>query len=379
MAKREILNGSKTRLRLFEGGIKMDESLPKHKEYKEFLEKKNLLDEVKRKGMSQLDMTQADLDLLNIEVQASNVNSLPPIIWSGSNGMDDMVVPRKGIPDYETLKKMFLDDTSLDSCKILVTAYMKDIMEKNRWDSSNSFVFNDQSATLNDNKIVNGSKESFWDRLKKILHPEEEHPDPEVVEEFDVIAFFNRVKLETEDKQKTYVNRLKDLVTCIGYCDTTGQVALKESLFEQLTINKYESVLWANNMYKAISEEKIIEFIKGSDKGIALDYISNFTRVIPPSVIKNKIEADKLGVFDNYVILHYDPESKSYMQTEEEKRKEVEKKKDPILFGVIMGSDKLYFIDDWTDEYCDLTFETITEKLGAEVVANDFIKETIQL
>ena len=368
MAKKEILNNSKTRLRLFEDGIKMDESLPKHKEYKEFIEKKKLLDEVKRKGMSHLDMAQADIDLLEMEVQASNVNSLSPIIWSGSTGMDDMVIPQKGIPDYETLKKMFLDDTSLDSCKILVTSYMKDIMEKNRW-SVPSIV------SVNDNI---GSKESFWDRLKKVLHPEE-HPTPEINDEFDVIAFFNRVKLETEDKQKIYVNRLKDLVTCIGYCDTTGQVALKESLFEQLTINKYESVLWANNMYKAISEEKIIEFIKGSAKGIALDYISNFTRVIPPNVIKKKIEVDKLGVFDNYVILHYDPESKSYMQTEEEKRKEVEKKKDPILFGVIMGSDKLYFIDDWTDEYCDLTFETITEKLGAEVVANDFIKETIQL
>ena len=30
MAKNEILNNSKTRLRLFESGIEMDESLPKH-------------------------------------------------------------------------------------------------------------------------------------------------------------------------------------------------------------------------------------------------------------------------------------------------------------------------------------------------------------
>lgn len=378
MAKREILNNSKTRLRLFESGIEMDESLPKHKEYKEFLEKKKLLDEAKRKGVSHLDMTQADIDLLEMEVQAYNIETTPSIILSGSTDADDLIIPRKGIPDYETLKKMFLDDTSLDSCKILVTSYMKDIMEKNRWSSSNELVINNQSTTLNDNKFNNSSKESLWNRLKKILHPEE-YKTPEIIEEFDVIEFFNKVKLETEDKQKAYVNRLKDLVTCIGYCDTTGQVALKESLFEQLTINKYESVLWANNMYKAISEEKIIEFIKGSDKGIALDYISNFARVIPPSVIKKKIEADKLGVFDNYVILHYDPESKSYMQTEEEKRREVEKKKDPILFGVIMGSNKLYFIDDWTDKYCDLTFDIITEKLGAEVIANDFIKETIHI
>lgn len=33
---KEILNNKKTRLRLFENGIKMDESLPKHKEYNEY-------------------------------------------------------------------------------------------------------------------------------------------------------------------------------------------------------------------------------------------------------------------------------------------------------------------------------------------------------
>ena len=31
---------------------------------------------------------------------------------------------------------------------------------------------------------INSSKESFWDRLKKVLHPEE-HPTPEINEEFD--------------------------------------------------------------------------------------------------------------------------------------------------------------------------------------------------
>ena len=45
--------------------------------------------------------------------------------------------------------------------------------------------------------------------------------------------------------------------------------------------------------------------------------------------------------------------------TEEEKRI----KKDPILFGVIYGSNKLYYIADWVDEYCDLTWDQVVEKL----------------
>lgn len=372
--KKEILNSKKTRLRLFESGIKMDESLPKHKEYNDYVAKKKLLEEAKRKGMSTSEMAQADIDLLEMEQQSNNLASLPPILSSNGVGMDDTVIPRKGIPDYEKLKKMFLEDTGLDSCKVVVTAYMKDIMEKNRWSFGNTITpASDQSII-----VEGGKKESFWDRLKKLVHPDED-PTPEPIIEFDVVSFFNRVKLETEDTQQSYVNRLREIIECIGYCDVTGQIALKETLFEQLTVNKYESILWASGIYKAVSEEKIVEFAQESQKGLSLDYMSNFSRVIPMDVVKKKIEADKLGVFDNYVILHYDPEAKSYIQTEEEKRKEIERKKDPILFGVIMGSNKLYYIGDWIDEYCDLTFDVLTEKLGQEIIEQDFIKEHIKL
>lgn len=385
MAKKQILNSSQTRLVLFESGIKMDETLPKHKEYNEYMEKKKLLEKYKRIVHPQ-DMLQEDIDRLEMEIQAmENLNALPPVLVQNGVGMDDTLLPKLGVPDYETLKKMFLDNTSLDDCKITITKYMKEIMEKHRWSVPNSFV----TPSAENSLIVMSStdpretskKDNFWTRMKKLFANEEKveevvEPEPEI--EFDVVAFFNRVKLETEESTQSYANRLKELVECIGYCDITGQVALKEQIFEQLTVNKYESVLWANGMYKAVSEEKIVEFTKGSDKGLSLDYMANFSRVIPSDVVKKKIEADKLGVFDNYVILHYDPEAKSYVQTEEEKRKEIERRKDPILFGVIMGSDKLYYIGDWIDDYCDLTFEALTDKLGKDIIEQDFIKEHIK-
>lgn len=209
--KKEILNSKKTRLRLFESGIKMDESLPKHKEYNEYVAKKKLLDEARRKGMSLEEMAQADLDLYEMEVQAMNINSLPPILSSNGVGMDDTIIPRKGIPDYEKLKKMFLEDTGLDSCKVTVTSYMKDIMEKNRWSFGNTITpASDQSII-----IEGGKKDSFWDRLKKLVHPDE-HPTPEPIIEFDVVSFFNRVKLETEDSQQSYTNTFDDFFESIG-------------------------------------------------------------------------------------------------------------------------------------------------------------------
>ena len=49
-------------------------------------------------------------------------------------------------------------------------------------------------------------------------------------------------------------------------------------------------------------------------------------------------------------------------------KKEAKAKRDPILFGMINHSDKLYYIDSWVDELCDLTIETIADKLGKEAV-----------
>lgn len=380
MAREPILTNDKSALRLFDNGIKMDENLPKHREWKEFKEKEKLVKDAKKAGIDVSDADSAELRTMieQVERLESNINSLPPVVVRGNSiGADDTILPKSGIPDYERLKEMFLKDTSLDSCKIVVTDYMKKIMEQNRF----SITWSGTSSVLpiTDASIKN---ENLWLKLKMKLGIIKTVDDyAKAIEEpdtFDVIAFFNRVKLAVEHEE-TYVNRLKELIECMGYCDVTGQVALKERLFEQLITNKYESVLYANGMYKAVSADTIVSLAKDSKKALALDYIENYGRVIPTDIITKKLEADKLHVFDNYVILHYDPDGKSYVATEKEKKKEAERKKDPILFGVIMGSDKLYYIGDWIDEYCDLTFDKLTEILGKDIIEKDFIKGKINL
>jgi hypothetical protein len=379
MAKEPILTNDKKSLRLFDNGIKMDETLPKHKEWKEFTEKQKLIKQAKKAGINNIpdiDSTELQSLIEQVERLENNINTLPPIVMQGSSGADDSILPKSGIPDYERLKEMFLKDTTLDSCKIIVTDYMKKIMEQNRF----SISFSGNSVIVPTTEAI--KSQNIWFRLKMklgLINSSEEYvKELEEPETFDVISFFNRVKLSVEQEQ-TYVNRLKEIVECMGYCDVTGQVGLKEKLFAELITNKYESVLFANGMYKAVSADKIVELAQGSKKALSLDYIQNYGRVIPTDVIKKKIEADKLHVFDNYVILHYDPDGKSYVATEKERKKEVERKKDPILFGVIMGSDKLYYIADWIDEYCDLTFDKLTEILGKEIIEKDFIKDKISV
>lgn len=97
------------------------------------------------------------------------------------------------------------------------------------------------------------------------------------------------------------------------------------------------------------------------NNGKRVDFFKEIIRVIPTRVVEDKLRADNLLVFDNYCVLYYDPSGRSYSRTEKE---EEEIKKDPILFGVISGSNKLYYISDWIDELCDLTLEQVVKNLG---------------
>lgn len=160
----------------------------------------------------------------------------------------------------------------------------------------------------------------------------------------------------------------------LGYAERSGQYALKEKLFRNMVICKYESILFSKGLYKAISEENIMKFAKGCPKNLCLDYISDYTRIIPFDIIRKKTDIDKYEIFDNYVILHYDFDNNGTDLPSDKKKEEVEKRKDPILFGVIAGSNKLYFIGDWIDEYCDLRFDDVVKQC-----TDDFLSENISL
>lgn len=55
------------------------------------------------------------------------------------------------------------------------------------------------------------------------------------------------------------------------------------------------------------------------------------------------------------------------------------KRKDPILFGVIAGSNKLYFIGDWIDEYCDLRFDDVVNNARTISCQKTFLWMILQI
>jgi hypothetical protein len=143
------------------------------------------------------------------------------------------------------------------------------------------------------------------------------------------------------------------------------QTALVEQLEGKLRVLRAETQLVAIGYTRFITEETVVAFTKKASRGLRLDWIRNFARVIPDDVLALKARADELDVFDNYVVLHYDPHGKSWAETQAQRQA---RRKDPILFGVLKDSRRLYFVADWIDEFCDLTLEDIADQMGSAAV-----------
>lgn len=248
---------------------------------------------------------------------------------------------------------------------------------RNQKFSTSSFTIENREVSDGSVKRLNSESDEKVGFFKRIFRRSKKNAidltskDEEPIEEYqlDILEFFSEVKLTSQNAKDSYIDRIKGYITAIKNAEISGQVALQEQLKSKLIINKYESVLYASGLYLVVTENQIVDFVKKTRKGVRLDYIKNFVRPIPTEVIEKKLEADKLEVFDNYVIMHYDPELKSFAETEEDKRRREEekrRKKDPILFGVISGSNKLYYITDWIDEVCNLTLDEFVDTLKIE-------------
>lgn len=194
----------------------------------------------------------------------------------------------------------------------------------------------------------------FIEKWYKKFFNSKKYAEKEEEPMFDALKFFEMVKLTCKKSEQKYASRLEPYLKLLADAKKMGQQALVDEISQEIINFKFESILFAENFNKKITEEQVVDFVKKSEKGIRLDYIKYFSRPIPEEVINLKEKADSLFVFDNYVIMYYDPERKSYKQTKEELEKERQKKADPILFGVISGINALYYICDWIDEYCDL-------------------------
>lgn len=390
---KEILDRSENYLRIFiNDNFKIDYSLPK---YRPLLEKLK-----KHKGGEEAGAVFSDevAKLLNnyfTDDMPRPVNAGPQPYKASEKGLALMKDLTSQLVDKEFFENLTADDLTIivdrEKGKGLIRKYYADWVVDVGTPNILNPVFVEEgvsgekipSNSLSDGKTEEEKKPSIWARLKEYwrkkdrtekdlakvideaIAEEEEAKDPDYYK-LDVMAFFDLVKLETQKETEDYYNRISPYLVALKKAKQMGQEALVDQWLGRLFIIKYESFLRASGFHHKISEAQLVNFIKKTKKGVALTWVKNFAHPIPDEVIERKLKADSLHVFDNYVILHYDPEGKVYAPTEKEREEERQRRADPILFGVLEESHDLYYIADWVDEYCDLTLDKFLEVSGLD-------------
>lgn len=352
---KSILTNDENGLQLFEDGIAINKDLPKW-----------------RRAEAGLEKTTRPANDNDTEYGDGS-----PFVVSGSHGTEnstDIDSDINVLPDWVGLYKTPYGIDFDELAKAEIKALTRLLAEKKvkyvmgGYGSFGTTVSN--SITYYERDYVEKSYDSsygeekpgFFKRLfgkKKKSNKTEEKED---VYEFDALKFFTLVKSTSKESADTYKNRVEKYLKALQNATVAGQTALQEELLRGLVTNKYESLLYSEGLYYVIDEDTIVDFVKKSEKGIALDYVKNFTRPMPQEVIDKLEMVNNLEVFDNFVVLHFDPDKKSWKETEAERAK----RKDPIIFGVIAGSKKLYYITDWIDETCDLTLDKFVDTLKVD-------------
>ena len=229
-----------------------------------------------------------------------------------------------------------------------------------------------ESAVLN-NMSLTGKQETWWSKLTSGWKKKKE----EKKKTMTILNFFTSLATSLND-----IKVLQDTAIhyeqAISNAAKAGQTALVDRLKSRLKSAKSELQLVNAGLTRFFMEEQVVDFYRktSSDKNLKLTWIKHFVKPIPSKILEVKEKLDQQFVFDNYVILHYDPNNDATSLTEEEKKQEEIRKKDPIIFGVIEGSRRLYYVGDWIDEYCDLTLDVVVEVLKEKVneVNNEKVK-----
>ena len=183
--------------------------------------------------------------------------------------------------------------------------------------------------------------------------------------------YFKYVKSKLTPLETTkHQRQIEKLSKMIMNSDAIKQIGLSESLAKKLAVCVRELEAKACGINKSLPREVIEKYQhKTKDVDVIMCNLENYPRIIESEVhekIKNIFDK---GLFDKYEVLYLDNsngDDEDSKPIKSNRDKIIEK--DPICFGSYSyAPDKLYFILDWVDDHCDLTFD----KLVDEVISDD--------
>ena len=367
----DFLTKDKRHLRLFQDNIVIDKRLPKWRRAEAGVEKTKAPN----------DSNGNIISIVNINNPSDTfaINTTPDItVDRDSQYFDpdaDLNAMTRWLPLYETPEGVSFDELATagikDLTRLIVEKKIKYVMagygSLGNTIGTLTYASNDDSESAQIRLTLKEIKdkmnqEPWYKRLWNTITKKNDEVVDENEQTMDALKFFTLIKASSKESAAVYKDRVSKYLTALHNATNIGQTALQEELIRGLITNRYESVLYAEGCYYAVTEDLVAKFASQCEKGLKLSYLKNFARPIPQDVIDKVAKMNELEVFDNYVVLYYDPEGKVYKETAYEEAK----RRDPIIFGVIAGSKKLYYVADWIDEYCDLTLDAFVDALGIE-------------
>jgi len=238
-----------------------------------------------------------------------------------------------------------------------------------RWDRERYIRNKLNEFGLNRDRKVDGSrghKRSLLSRLKdkfmKVDYEELQEHVMSIEESFKRIKdLFSMPSCDLLEKHKHLID------AAIERLKNAGQYSKATDVDKQAFILAYELTLAKDGRFsKYLTEDQIVELMLKSEKGINVEFLRYYNELMPTEVVNLKMEADKLCIFDNYAVIHYDKTVENLKRTveKEEETRDRFRRRDPILVGLIQGSRKLYYIADWVTPEDDLTIAKVEELLG---------------
>ncbi len=174
----------------------------------------------------------------------------------------------------------------------------------------------------------------------------------------------------TEVQKETLEQNMLFLSKEIEKAHSLGQKTLSHKSAYMWEILQKEMVLVSLGYNKFVYRQDVVKMIdsikpKNSVKIIELE---NYPRVIPDENVEIIKKIRDLEIFDLLVVVYTDFTNEE-VNTPVQKEF-VAKNRDPIIFGMFLNDkinlkhDRLYFITDWEDEFCDLTFSKMLDKMS---------------
>lgn len=285
-----------------------------------------------------------------------------------ADGFDDTVIKNaiSKLSDPEEQKKL---DDERKQLKL-----MSDQLRDDRWSIQSKHETSVNESILKTARIVISHKDTVVDKLKKKFFPKRYAEQFVPVE----VAFADLKSHIVNTSTETLRDAYAKLITMEKRLRESGQIVKADRLklyFDDLTI---QTALVDAGFNTFLNEQDLIDFVKKSERGTRIDFLRYYEGTIPDDVLEKKLRADAAMVFDNYVVAFYDDSIKNRVaaaatikkvakaKSKKAAQAAVDKRRDPILFGIVKGVRRLFYIADWVTEDDDLTLQVVEDALGIQ-------------